>query len=120
MIAAAANVAKAAAVLAAIPGVEAVHTRDEAARTYDLPADRIGDLVVLADRGTVLGRTPDWHDLQDVQSGLRSHGGLHEATVPMIFNRPLKDAYAQRLATGQARNYDLFDFLCNGIADESA
>ena len=111
------NVERAAAVLAGIPGVEAVHPRDEAARAYDLPSDRIGDLVVLADRGTVLGRTPEWHDLTEVQSGLRSHGGLHEATVPMLFNRPLKEEHARRLGAGEARNYDLFDFLCNGVND---
>jgi phosphonoacetate hydrolase len=110
------NVDKAAAVLSAVPGVEAVHSRTQAAEAYDLPPDRIGDLVVLAGRDTVLGRTPDWHDLSVVESGLRSHGGLHEALVPMLFNRRLKDDYDQRLQSGQARNYDLFDFLCNGVA----
>ena len=56
-----------------------------------------------------------WHLLGlDSEKGLRSHGGAHEATVPMLFNRPLKPDYAQRLASGQARNFDLFDFLCNG------
>jgi phosphonoacetate hydrolase len=104
-------------ILRAIDGVEAVHTRNEAAELFELPVDRIGDLVVLADRGTVLGRTPNWHDLSNVSEGLRSHGGLHEATVPFIVNRPLNEACRNRLLTGQMRNYDLFHVLCDGIAD---
>ena len=98
-----------------MPGVEAVHTREEAAGLYQLPPDRIGDLVVLADGGTVLGRTPDWHDLSHVREGLRSHGGLHEATVPFVVNRPLRGETAEALERGELRNYDLFDVLCNGV-----
>lgn len=101
--------------LSEIEGVEDVLSREEAAATFDLPTDRIGDLVVLADRATVLGRTPEWHDLSSVREGLRSHGGRHEASVPLIFNRPLREPYRERLASGQARNYDLYDFLCNGL-----
>ena len=109
------HIARATAVLRAIPGVEQVLSREQAAATYQLPADRIGELVVLADQDTVLGRTPDWHQLADVAQGLRSHGGLHEGVVPMICNRPLTAEYAELLASGQARNWDLFDFLCNGV-----
>jgi phosphonoacetate hydrolase len=112
-----ADVLRAAQVLRAIEGVEAVLGREEAARRFELPADRIGDLVVLADRTTVLGRTAEWHDLTAVKTGLRSHGGLHEATVPMIFNRPLRPAYAERLHSGEARSRDLYDFLANGTED---
>ena len=103
--------------LRAIEGVEDVLTRAEAARRFHLPPDRIGDLVVLADRTTVLGRTAEWHDLSEVKTGLRSHGGLHEGTVPMIFNRPLRPEYAERLHSGQARSLDLYDFLSNGVED---
>lgn len=105
---------RAARILAEVPGVEAVLTRDEAAALYELPPDRIGDLVVLAGRGTVLGRTPEWHDLSHVSEGLRSHGGLHEATVPFVVNRPLRQETAEALERGELRNYDLFDVLCNG------
>ena len=94
-----------------------MHARAEAADRFQLPADRIGDLVVLADRDTVLGRTPDWHDLSDVSDGLRSHGGLHEATVPFLVNRPLRADVSDALAAGELRNYDLFDVLCNGIVE---
>jgi len=97
-----------------VPGVELVLNRSDAAERFQLPADRIGDLVVLADESTTLGRRPSWHDLSVVESGLRSHGGLHEQSVPFVFNRPLLPAYAEKLATGGANNYDLFDFACNG------
>ncbi len=100
-----------------IPGVELVLTRAEAAERFCLPADRIGDLVVLADESTTLGRRPSWHDLSHVETGLRSHGGLHERRVPFIFNRPLLPGYAGKLAADEANNYDLFDFACNGTQD---
>ena len=44
--------------LGALPGVEGVLDRAAAAASFDLPADRIGDLIVLADGRTVLGRSP--------------------------------------------------------------
>lgn len=115
---AAEHISPAAEILRAVPGVELVLTRQEAVKRFHLPGDQIGELVVLSDRHTVLGRTPEWHDLSVVESGLRSHGGLHEGVVPLIVNRPLKPDYAGRLASGEARNFDLFDFLCNGTGDE--
>jgi len=108
---------KAASLLREVPGVEQVLTSEEAQHRFFLPADRIGDLVVLGDKHTVLGRTPEWHDLSSVQKGLRSHGGLHEREVPFIVNRPLSEEYAKRLSSGSTNNYDLLDFLCNGIAN---
>ncbi len=112
-----AQVASAIAELSKVEGIEMLLTREEAAERFQLPPDRIGDLVLFSDRSTVLGRSADWHDLSQVKRGLRSHGGLHERAVPLICNRPLKDAYASRLQSGAANNYDLFDFLCNGVAD---
>jgi phosphonoacetate hydrolase len=100
-----------------IPGVELVLARSEAAERFQLPVDRIGEFVVLADRSTTLGRTPFWHDLSVVESGLRSHGGLHEQYVPFIFNRRLDQEYARKLAAGEANNFDLFDFAFNGVQD---
>ena len=38
-------------------GVELVMDRAGAAKGFDLPADRIGDLIVVSDRGTVLGKS---------------------------------------------------------------
>ena len=70
--------------LASLTGVEGVLDRDAAAASFELPADRIGDLVVLADAHTVLGKSRAAHDLSALTGTLRSHGGLHERPVPMI------------------------------------
>lgn len=94
-------------------GVAEVLGRAAAARKLELPADRIGDLAVLAGRDTVLGRTPEHHDLSALHGGLRSHGGRYEEMVPLLFSQPLKPAYRAR-AMADVRNFDLFDFTCNG------
>jgi phosphonoacetate hydrolase len=91
--------------------------RGEAAQRFFLPPELIGDLVVLADRRTTLGRAVEWHDLRAVEAGLRSHGGLNERTVPFIVNRPLRSDYTAQLNAGTVNNYDLFDFLLNATED---
>ena len=98
--------------LAAVPGIEAVMGREEAAKTLDLPADRIGDTVVLGDRSTVLGKSRELHDLSAVQRGLRSHGGLHERVVPLVVCRRLRPGYPRAGAT--LTNADIFDLVLNG------
>jgi phosphonoacetate hydrolase len=79
----------------------------------ELPPDRMGDVVVCSGRNVVIGRTPEWHDLTAVQDGLRSHGGRYEEMVPFALSSPLKPAYPAR-AKGDPRNFDIFDFTCNG------
>jgi phosphonoacetate hydrolase len=95
------------------PGITEVLERATAARLLELPADRMGDLVVCAGRDVVLGRTPEGHDLTVLEGGLRSHGGRYEEMVPFLLSEPLKPAYAARMR-GDPRNFDLFDFACNG------
>jgi len=101
--------------LLSLDGIEKVLTKAEAVEAYELPGDRIGDLVVLSDAATTIGRTPDWHDLDKVKEGLRSHGGEHCQEVPMIFNKKLNVEYAKKLAAGECRNFDLYHFLSNGF-----
>jgi phosphonoacetate hydrolase len=96
--------------LAALPGVEGVLDRDAAAETFDLPPDRIGDLVVLADGTTVLGKSRAQHDLSALKGTLRSHGGLHERSVPMLLCQPLADG---ALRGRELHNRDLHDLLLN-------
>ncbi len=98
-----------------LAGVTEVYDRSTAARKLELPEDRLGDLVVLAGRDVVLGRTPEWHDLAAVAGGLRSHGGRYEEMVPFLLSEPLRPAYAAR-AAGDPRNFDIFDFVLNGTA----
>jgi phosphonoacetate hydrolase len=95
------------------PGITEVHDRATAAHLLELPEDRMGDLVVASGRDTVLGRTPEWHDLKAVATGLRSHGGRYEEIVPFILSEKLNAAYAAR-AAGDLRNFDVFEFICNG------
>jgi len=94
-------------------GITEVYDRDTAARKLELPADRLGELVVLSGRDVVLGRSPGYHDLKALQGGLRSHGGRYEEMVPLVFSEPLNAAYAVRAAQ-DVRNFDIFDFTVNG------
>ena len=96
-----------------LPGVTEVYGRN-AAEKLQLPADRLGDMVVISGRDVVLGRTPEYHDLKAIEGGLRSHGGRYEEMVPFVFSRPLKPEYAAR-AAADPRNFDIFDFTLNGL-----
>ena len=98
------------------PGVELVLHRAAAATVFDLPADRIGDLVVVSDRGTVLGTSRTTLDLSALGGmRLRSHGGLADRNVYLIFSRPLNEKYAEIALSRQLRNFDVFEFVLNGL-----
>jgi phosphonoacetate hydrolase len=99
----------------ALDGVEEVYVREEAAVIFEHPADRIGDLSVASDARTALGKARSKHDLSNVESGLRSHGGRHEQIVPMVVSHRLTPTYAARHQSG-ARSRDLFDLVLNGLA----
>ena len=101
--------AGAAARIAALPGVEDVLTRADACARFELPGDRIGDLVVVSERLTVIGTRRDRHDLSGLDAPLRSHGGTSEQQVPLIANRR-----APALPAGRRwRNFDAFDLALN-------
>ena len=95
--------------LQAVHGIEAVYTREQAAVHFELPADRIGDLVVVSERFTVLGTALAKHDLSGLDVPLRSHGGVSEQRVPLIINKPIKGLDAQR----RWRNFDALDLALN-------
>ena len=97
------------AALARVPGIEAVLSRAEAATRFELPGDRLGDLVVLSEKLTVLGTTASRHDLSALDVPLRSHGGLSEQKVPLIFNAPLAGVMPGR----RLRNFDIIDLALN-------
>ena len=65
-----------------LEGVEAVLTRDEAARRFHLMPERIGELIVLGDKDTVFGDLEA--DFEALPPTLRTHGSLHETEIPMI------------------------------------
>jgi phosphonoacetate hydrolase len=62
------------------PAIEQVLMNAEAASKFMLKADRIGDLMALTKKDYVLGDLDAVE--QDVQ--VRSHGSLHELTVPIL------------------------------------
>jgi len=98
------------------PGVELVLDRAAAARLYDLPPDRIGDLIVIGDRATVLGTRRVDHDLSQLAGHrLRSHGGLADRNTFLMFSRPLNEEYARIAVSRPLRNFDVFDFALNGL-----
>ncbi len=70
-----------------LPGVARVLTREQAAAEFQLPTDRIGDLVVVATLNFTLGTSPERHDLSGLDAPLRSHGGISEQQVPLLVNR---------------------------------
>ncbi len=106
-----------------LDGVEVALARDEASERYGLPADRIGDIVVLAEAGTAVGRYPEWHDLSGLDAPLRSHGGLGELQVPFIVNRrlprpdDLDEPYGEPACV---HNYDAFWVATTLVAQEEA
>ncbi|MEM3028297.1 MAG: alkaline phosphatase family protein [Candidatus Bathyarchaeia archaeon] len=71
-------------VIANIEGVETVLTAREAQEMFGLPLDRIGDLFALGGERTVFGPVPRGL-IEDVR--LRSHGSLHELSVPLILSK---------------------------------
>jgi phosphonoacetate hydrolase len=95
-------------------GVELVLGREAASTLLELPADRIGDVIVCADSKTVLGKRPRDHDLSLLRHPLRSHGGLAEREVPMLFNRPISPGEELR----QLKNYDAFWIGLNALSEE--
>ena len=97
----------------ALDGVSEVYLRPDAVRKLELPEDRIGDLFVLSTRDYVIGRTPKYHDLSQLENKLRSHGGRYEEMVPLVLSHGLNSEYYAK-SQGDPRNFDIFDFACNG------
>jgi phosphonoacetate hydrolase len=95
--------------IAALPGIETVLTRAAAAERFELPADRIGDLVVVSRLDTVIGTSRERHDLSGLDVPLRSHGGISEQKVPLIMNRQIRNPGESR----RWRNFDAFDLGLN-------
>jgi phosphonoacetate hydrolase len=97
--------------LRGVEGIELVLDRAEAVRRFELPADRIGDIVMTSGETVTIGTSADRHDLAALKEPLRSHGGLHEQEVPFIVNRVLDLPGAPKL-----RNFDAFQVACRAAA----
>ena len=84
-------------------GILLVIDKAAAVQRFDLPPDRIGDIVMISTENMTLGTSVDRHDLEALKEPLRSHGGLTEQEVPFIVNRKINLPGAPEL-----RNFDAF------------
>ena len=84
-------------------GILLVIDKAAAVQRFDLPTDRIGDIVMISTENMTLGTSVDRHDLEALKEPLRSHGGLTEQEVPFIVNRKINLPGAPEL-----RNFDAF------------
>lgn len=89
--------------LSNLEGILLVINKSEAVKRFDLPSDRIGDIVIISTENMTLGTSVDRHDLEALKEPLRSHGGLTEQEVPFIVNRNIDLPEVPNL-----RNYDAF------------
>ena len=75
--------------LESIEGMLLVLDKAQAVERFQLPGDRIGDVIMISDETFVIGTNEAGHDLATLKQPLRSHGGLTEQQVPFIVNRKL-------------------------------
>jgi len=98
--------------LNAIDGIETALTNAEACARFELPTDRVGDIVVIATAHKAIGSQADKHDLSGLKDPLRSHGGLSTQTVPLLVNRSVSGISSDH----QLRNFDVFNVVLNHVA----
>jgi phosphonoacetate hydrolase len=101
--------------VSSLPGVHQALGRNAACGLYDMPQDREADVVVISETDTCIGAAQADHDLSALEGHrLRTHGGVSEARVPLILNRPLTAAYLHRVASQVPKSHQVFDFAING------
>jgi phosphonoacetate hydrolase len=98
--------------LAKIEGIMLVVDSPTACERFELPADRIGDIVLISTENKTIGTSEHRHDLAALNEPLRSHGGLTEQEVPFIVNRVLPDLPNEPTL----RNFDAFYYATMAAA----
>jgi phosphonoacetate hydrolase len=98
--------------LSAMVGIDKVFNREDGCAEFELPEDRTGDIIILSTAHKVLGTSADRHDLAALKEPLRSHGGISEQIVPLLFNRPVSGIAADH----RLRNFDVFNIALNHTA----
>lgn len=102
--------------LRAVDGITVVLGREEGCRRFELPEDRMGDIILISGENKTIGTSEHRHDLAALNEPLRSHGGLTEQAVPFITNRVLPEQPdAPRL-----RNFDAFYYAVMAAAQTGA
>ena len=97
--------------LAARPEILEVMDKAEAVKRFELPGDRIGDIVMISTENMTIGTSAHRHDLAALNEPLRSHGGLTEQVVPFIVNRRIDLPNQPEL-----RNFDAFFYATAAAA----
>ncbi|MEO9339509.1 phosphonoacetate hydrolase [Mesorhizobium sp. SB112] len=95
-----------------IDGITLVLGREDACARFELPEDRIGDIVMVSGENKTIGTSEHRHDLAALNEPLRSHGGLTEQVVPFIANRVLPDLPNEPTL----RNFDAFYYAVMAAA----
>ncbi|MBZ9718356.1 phosphonoacetate hydrolase [Mesorhizobium sp. AD1-1] len=98
--------------LAKIDGIMLVVDSPTACERFELPADRIGDIVLISTENKTIGTSEHRHDLAALNEPLRSHGGLTEQEVPFIVNRVLPELPNEPVL----RNFDAFYYATMAAA----
>jgi phosphonoacetate hydrolase len=96
------------------PGIDVVLNKTDGCARFELPEDRMGDIIVVSGgpKGSkVIGTSRDKHDLSGLNEPLRSHGGLTEQVIPVIANRKFRNL------PPLLRNFDAFALGCNHIVE---
>ena len=62
--------------LSKLEGILLVINKSEAVKRFELPPDRIGDIVIISTENMTLGTSVDRHDLEALKEPLRSHGAV--------------------------------------------
>ncbi len=108
------SVENASAFIAKQAGIDVVLNRAQGCARFELPEDRMGDIIVVSGGSTgskVIGTSRARHDLSGLNEPLRSHGGLTEQAVPVIINRKTENL------PKPLRNFDAFFIGCNCIIE---
>jgi phosphonoacetate hydrolase len=98
--------------LGELDGIELVLANPEASSRFELPPERMGDLVIVSAKHVVLGTSESRHDLSGLDAPLRSHGGISEQTVPLLFNRRTAGIPGKP----RLRNFDILDVALNHLS----
>jgi phosphonoacetate hydrolase len=86
--------------------------REEGCARFELPEDRMGDIILISGENKTIGTSEHRHNLAALDEPLRSHGGLTEQEVPFIVNRVMKDLPNEPAL----RNFDAFYYAVMAAA----
>ncbi|MGN6305609.1 MAG: phosphonoacetate hydrolase [Mesorhizobium sp.] len=95
-----------------VEGITLVLGREEGCARFELPEDRMGDIILISGENKTIGTSEHRHNLAALNEPLRSHGGLTEQTVPFIVNRVMKDLPNEPTL----RNFDAFHYAVMAAA----